>query len=36
MVGAGFAVVAFLIAAIAVRGADSEAMKGAEATPVAA
>ena len=36
LVGAAFAVVAFLIAALAVRGEDSEAMKGAEAAPVAA
>jgi EmrB/QacA subfamily drug resistance transporter len=36
LVGAGFAALGFLIAAFAVRGEDSEAMKGAEAAPVAA
>ncbi len=35
LVGAGFAFAGFLIAALAVRGADSEAMKGVEAVPVA-
>jgi EmrB/QacA subfamily drug resistance transporter len=36
LVGAAFAFVAFLIAALAVRGEDSRAMKGADAAPVAA
>jgi EmrB/QacA subfamily drug resistance transporter len=36
LVGAGFAFVGFLLATFAVRTADSEAMKGAEAAPVAA
>jgi EmrB/QacA subfamily drug resistance transporter len=35
LVGAGFAFVGFLIAAFAVRSADSEAIKGVEAVPVA-
>jgi EmrB/QacA subfamily drug resistance transporter len=35
LVGAGFAVLAVLIAVFAIRGADSEAMKGAEPVPVA-
>jgi EmrB/QacA subfamily drug resistance transporter len=36
LVGVGFAVVALLIAALAVRTRDSEAMKGAEVAPAAA
>ena len=36
LTGAGFAVLAVLIAAFAISGRDSEAMKGAEAAPVAA
>jgi MFS family permease len=35
LVGAGFAFLGFLIAAFAVRTADSEALKGVEAVPVA-
>jgi EmrB/QacA subfamily drug resistance transporter len=35
LVGAGFALTGFLLAAFAVRTADSDAMKGAEAVPVA-